>query len=317
MVNYLLGALGIVVSVGLFLVGYRQTIGARKERMTSANTDLERVLLRRVVLEGFSPTRKEIDRLRDGKSREHRVAVSDILLPVELMNTVYTQIVENDFISPDLRKGIVERISPLFESLDKAEEQEPELAEKTSMSWFLTLMLGVLASALGALTSVLPQFRSIALGKKEALELVAITGGVSLVIIATYLLFNRLREEQEEGPPRASGIKAILEFERSIASAIRKTGLLVARAPLQSGYDFEVVTKTGDKVLVEAKAWTRAVPIVQVRHVVRRLGDLVAKESAKEALLVVREPLELPRDVVGDAPVRILSFREMRNYFAR
>ena len=39
-----------------------------------------------------------------------------------------------------------------------------------------------------------------------------------------------------------------LSVEESNASAIRKTGLLMLRASIQSGYDFEVITKTGDKV---------------------------------------------------------------------
>jgi hypothetical protein len=79
-----------------FLVGYRQTVGARRERVGSANLDLSRILLRRVVLEGFCPTSDDIERLRDGKSREFRVAAPDLLSSAELMNTVYTHVFEND-----------------------------------------------------------------------------------------------------------------------------------------------------------------------------------------------------------------------------
>jgi hypothetical protein len=313
MVNYLLGTLGIVVSVASFLIVYRQTIGARRERVASANADLSRILLRRVVLESFSPTHEEIDRLRDGKSREYRVATSNILMPVELMNVVYTQVVENDFISPDLRKEIVGRISPLFEKLNKAEEQEPEPAKG---AFFVPALLAISSSALGAAIAVLPRFRSTALGSKSAIELVVFTGGASFAIIVTFLLFKRLRDEQEETPPRNTMLRSALEFESAVASTIRKIGLPVVRAPIQSGYDFQVVTKTGTKVLVETKAWAGRVPISLVLSVVGRLSGLVAKEGAKEALLVVRRPLDLPTGIVGDAPVRILSLREMRNYFA-
>ena len=69
-------------------------------------------------------------------------------------------------------------------------------------------------------------------------------------------------------------------------------------------------------MLVEAKAWPRSAPAVIVKHVIERLGRLVQKEGAKEALLIVREPIEVPADIVGDAPVRILSFREMRSYLS-
>ena len=39
--NYALGSLGIIVSIILFLIGYRQTVGAKKERISSANTEIE------------------------------------------------------------------------------------------------------------------------------------------------------------------------------------------------------------------------------------------------------------------------------------
>jgi hypothetical protein len=275
MVNYLFGIVGIAVSVILFFVGYRQTIGARKERMEAANTELGRVLLRRVVLEGFSPGRIEIDRLRDGTSREYRVAVSDILLPVELMNTVYTKIIENDFISPDLRKGILDKFNPLCDRLSREEDQEPDLGEDKSVSSVLPVAFGLLTSLLGAAVAVLPQLRTIALDRKHAIELVLTIGAVSFTIIVSYLLFNRLRDQQEENPSRNPALEGY-EFEREVASTIRKTGLSVRSAPIQAGYDFEIVTKSGEKVLIEAKAWAKRTPTVYVRHLVQRLSDLVA-----------------------------------------
>jgi hypothetical protein len=48
--------LGAAVSVGLFLIGYRQTVGARRERAKAASVELERTLLKRVLLEGYDPS---------------------------------------------------------------------------------------------------------------------------------------------------------------------------------------------------------------------------------------------------------------------
>ena len=312
--SYLLGALGIAVSVALFLAGYRQTIGARKERIASANADLERVLSRRVILEAFLPSRSDIDRLRDGKSREYRVSLSDMLLPVELMNTVYTRLVENDFISHDLRKKTIDEIHPLFERLSISEEQEPERVEESFARSALPILLALMTSLLGAIVAVLPQLRSIASNRKAVVDLVLVAG-TSFAIIAAYLLFHRLRDEEQESLPRSSGLRAALEFEINVFRAIKKTGLSVVRAPVQSGYDLQVTTKTGAKVLVEIKAWARRVPTMMIRQLIERLAALVAKEGALEALIVVREPLILPRDIIGDSPIRILSFRELRHYF--
>ncbi len=46
-----LSVFGIAISIALFIVGYRKTVGARNERVLAANRDLERVVLRRMVLE--------------------------------------------------------------------------------------------------------------------------------------------------------------------------------------------------------------------------------------------------------------------------
>ena len=49
MSDYFLGVLGIVISVGLFFLGYRQTVGAKKERIINANGEVEKILVRRVA----------------------------------------------------------------------------------------------------------------------------------------------------------------------------------------------------------------------------------------------------------------------------
>ena len=62
MSEYLLGIAGIAISVGLFFVGYRQTIGAKKERIRSANDETEKILVRRIVLEEYTPRVEDIAR---------------------------------------------------------------------------------------------------------------------------------------------------------------------------------------------------------------------------------------------------------------
>ena len=100
-----------------------------------------------------------------------------------------------------------------------------------------------------------------------------------------------------------------------------RNGILYCKGgqdPVQSGYDSQVVTRTGRKILVETKGWATRVPTGLVKDVVARLSELVAKENATEAVLVVREPLDLPfAEISRDVPVKILSLREARNYFAQ
>ena len=120
---------GVGVSVFLFLIGYRQTIGARKEREFSANSDLERIVLRRIVLDNNIPQRTDLLRLINGKSIDHRVRHSDLLSVSQLLNVVYTRIVESDLIDSTRRQNILDLISPVLVRLEEIPVQENELNE--------------------------------------------------------------------------------------------------------------------------------------------------------------------------------------------
>ena len=100
--EYILGIAGIAVSVGLFFLGYRQTIGARKERTRSANEEIEKILVRRIVLEEYAPRVEDIARLIDGKARDFHVRPMDLLSEGQLLNNIFTRVVETDFIPREL-----------------------------------------------------------------------------------------------------------------------------------------------------------------------------------------------------------------------
>ena len=79
MENYIFGTLGILVSVTLFLIGYCQTIGAKKERNRSANIDIEKILVRRIILETYEPSLDDLSRLIEGKARDFRVRSRELM----------------------------------------------------------------------------------------------------------------------------------------------------------------------------------------------------------------------------------------------
>ena len=103
-INIVLAVLGTTVSIFLFLVAHRQTVGARQERVRSANHEIEKLLVRRVVLEDFSPTQEEITRLIDTKARDFRIRPTDLLSDIQIMNNIYTRIVESDFLLHEQRQ---------------------------------------------------------------------------------------------------------------------------------------------------------------------------------------------------------------------
>jgi len=81
---YLQIIISAVISVFLFILGYRQTIGAKKERIKVANKNIENTLLRRLIFENFTPSIKGITKLTEGKARDHRVKHKDLLNPTQV-----------------------------------------------------------------------------------------------------------------------------------------------------------------------------------------------------------------------------------------
>ncbi len=91
--QYLLSpGIGVLVSLVLFWLGYRRTVGAKQERSRAANAEFERTVLSRVVHESYSPTLAELEVLAEGFAREHNVRDADIESPSEVLISVYTSV---------------------------------------------------------------------------------------------------------------------------------------------------------------------------------------------------------------------------------
>lgn len=162
-------ALGIVVSIALFLVGYRQTIGARKERALAANVSLQRALLRRLVLEDYRPSTADMVRLIDGKAREFRVSQTDLLQPEQVLITLFTEVFDSDLISPPQRRDLEQTLRVSLEDYRKAAvEEKTMLTGQTAPgddadSLRYVAALTIATALVGTIASLLPQVIAVSL----------------------------------------------------------------------------------------------------------------------------------------------------------
>lgn len=320
MANYLLTLLSIFVSVGLFLFGYRQTIGARRERARTANTDLEKVLLKRIVLEMYQPSAKDLTRLINGKARDHRVRPRDLLSEVELLEVMFTRIIESDFIAPDQRSEILERLSPILVKAEEAPVEEIRVAELPSARRQLysrtaiTMTMAVFATFVGVLVAVLPRWSETT---SFLTPYVFITFTGSLIIIFLISVTYRLRESQEE-TSSSKAIQSVISarnFEREVGRTLKKMGAKSELAGPSSGFDFMAMID-GKKILIEVKSWPHRVPMAMFRQLVARLSQAIEATGADEAIVVTKTPVEFPANLIEDTRIRIMPLEELRNYIA-
>lgn len=313
---YILTFVGIAVAVALYYLGYRQTIGARKEKIRAANSEIEKTLLKRVVLESYQPSVQELSRLIETKARDYSLRSTDLHSEVQVLNTLFTRIIETDFISPDKRGEILERITPVFTQAEEKPVEETTMAELASVErrqkvrMSLSLFMAVIASLLGAFTA----FSYRLLGSQEImLSAVLVTVGASFVVIIFIWYIYRFRESQEEVASSSSNLRSALSFEGEVVRVLEKTGAKSFLAKAGSNYDFRTELR-GKKILIEVKVWSRRMPLGMLRSLIARLDDALAAEQADEAIIVTKAPVGFPPQALEGTKIRLMTLNELRNY---
>lgn len=307
--------------MGLFLIGYRQTIGARKERTRSTNLEVEKILLRRLVLESWLPDKASVMRLIEGKARDYRVSLDPVTSADEALGTIFTRVFESDFITPEQRKEILTRLAPVLEESKQSEMEQIarfDLGDERMVRWHEPVaLLAAAASTLGATATLAAKYlRSADQGFKAMSGAVAAAFVLSILVVAALAVFIRFKEPREEGadktrPPRVG------ELTREVAKVVGQYAAQWSGPEPDRGYDFAVSTKE-KKILIEVKPWRGIIPSFLFRRAADRLRQALTSEGADEAIIVTRDPVRLPRGMadVGASNIKIMTAKEMRKYLA-
>jgi hypothetical protein len=201
-VSTLLGVAGVVLTVLFFVVGYRQTIGARKERARAANKAAVDTIFRRLTLEDkFDINQFAINRLLSGWALESRVRLGDMLSIDQIYSLLLCRSVESDYLSAEQRIAVLGRLDEFFK---ETQEKSIAIISSRKESWDETGWLAIASASAAMITS---SVAALALfNESKALEhvingtdknllimFVAIASGVVLTafVLAT---FTRLRE---------------------------------------------------------------------------------------------------------------------------
>ncbi|EJL6724584.1 hypothetical protein NMS00_001871 [Vibrio alginolyticus] len=318
MEGYIQTGLGILVSLILFVVGYRQTIGAKKERAKNANSSILRAVMRRMVLEDYVPIYKDISRIVEGKAREFQVSSNDLLSEEQVLNSLFTEVFDSDLISPTQRTEIETRISSV---LNEA-EQEPSKAtisefqqlkfEKQSKKESLTAM-ALSASVLGALTSAMYSFFETGAFESDLL-LSSIGVLIGSVAVITALTTYRRSKEVDTVSSRATAVITASKLESDISKILEKNNMKFSIEPNLGRFrpDF-LVNLNGKRVALEAKSWSRPVPFHLLRKTMDYLEMLVSTDKVDSAILVTQKKDTIPKAIIENEKITVTSVGELSN----
>ncbi|MFA1576521.1 restriction endonuclease [Vibrio cyclitrophicus] len=319
MEGYIQTAIGIAVSLVLFWLSYRQTIGAKKERTQNANKSMHRAIMRRMVLEEYSPKYKDLTRVREGKAREFNTSHNDMLSEEQVLNAIYTEVFDSDLISPSQRTEIEGRLETLFAQIEsrrnKATIDDYRLLKDsdTRKKQSLIAMSGSV-SAVGAVASILFTYlRDPSAIDVQNLQWLFSGLGVFFLSLAmiTYLAFIRKEKDSVAVPARSKAMLNSLNFEIEVAKAIEKSGIQYTTEPKIGNFrpDF-VLSMNNQKIAVEAKAWEDTVPLSLQAHVIRKLEAMAEQQELDSVLLVTKKPQPSRGLTIENSKVSVVSFNE-------
>lgn len=322
MEQYLPTFVGVAVSVVLSVVGYRQTIGAKKERIRAANSDLERIVLRCIMLDRDLPEESDISRLIKGKSIDHRVRPSDLISVTQLLNVVYTRIVESDLIDSVRRQEILSSITPILVASENRPILEGDFEEldrsdlRRNKARVLVLTMGIVLSIIGGLISVVIGDPSLLDDSSTLAEDIVFPALSSLAAISAVYIAMRLRSFQEETVNGAGELSSYVAFEDQVRKTLTRLGELEGHA--SSGDDFDFLIRRGDRrFVIEAKTWSTPVPVPVILSTIKRLQKAAQSFGADEAIIVTLGSAHGRHEIAEKESIRMFTLKELKKYLGR
>ncbi|MDW1798981.1 restriction endonuclease [Vibrio sp. Vb2201] len=323
MEGYLQMSIGIIVSIVLFWLSYRQTIGAKKERTKNANKSMHRAVLRRMVLEEYSPNYKELVRVREGKAREFNTSPNDMLSEEQVLNSIYTEVFDSDLISPSQRVVIEARLDSVFAQFESRRrkttlEEYKYITASNKKRRDLVIGIATIASALGALTSILYSY--IESSKSNSVEFSAewIVSGLSVFALSIAMIYlsslaKKIKEEPSTLETRGAAVIASNSFEMEVARALEKSGISYRSEPKVGHFrpDF-LVTLNGENIAIETRSWSNLVPLNSMRKTLRMLESMTHHENIDSAILVTKKSVPAKGLYSESSSINVLDMNQFQ-----
>jgi hypothetical protein len=312
---YLQTGLGILVSVVLFLVGYRQTIGARKERAKAANAALVRALTRRLVLESYSPRAPDLARLIEGKALDYQVRVNDLLTVEQLLSMVYAGIFDSELIATANRTEIEVRLAAVYEDLAKSSDSaggEAAVPRTSSSPRYATATLALTTALIGAAVVVLPELLS-----GDFLDPKLIRGGAAALVTSLVVIFaiEIIRRAKDSGDALITFIAetSLDSIDDRVERLLKRMKLRYERRVRLTNFqrpDFLVALGKRRLVMI-TRSW-RLAPVRTLQEAVASASKMLEPAEAGEALIVVEDGQAIPTEV-HKPNVTVVPFSQLRS----
>lgn len=310
-----LGALGVVLTVVFFAIGYRQTIGARKERARAANKGITDAFLRRIALDPeFIMDRTAIEKLLGGWAIDSRIRSIDMMSASDLEKVVLSRVIESDYIVANQRQEIIQRLERCFQHTDQKEKPSKIAPARFRIRPETTLGAISAIAGLGVSLTVIPIFaKNTAETLSDSSLFFEVAGAtVSVAVTALVLtLYTRARDSLKSTSDLSSErLIAAPTFETKIFSELSRIFPVSSIKPGRL-FDFEI-NNEGDRILVETLSNLARMPRGLAMRMAERLKKEAVKEQAKAFLIIGdKQYPDLPTMGLSFDPVRVVLIKDL------
>ncbi len=308
---------GILITILIYLISRKKTIGAKDERAMIANHDVISTILKRIVLENSYYKENEIEYLLQSKSREHRIKQEALLNVEEIVSELYSNIIQNDFINANNRKNIIQNLRRTYGNINEIEENiiddyksEIKVKKNKYAETVIALTSSVVATAIIATTIEIMQSinSTFSINNQFIITSVFIIGLITIVFISYFFRLGRSIE-----PKPMQTIASGIEFEKNIHNMFKK--LKIDFKEIYKGhYDFEIIFK-GNKILIEVKNTLVRIPHTTIRKIIKRIEYEIGENNANLGYIVSNERIPQSYRKLETDLVKIIDKNEFENLF--
>lgn len=300
--------LGLVLTILFFVIGYRQTIGARKERARAANKRIVDVLFRRLTHEeSFGLSATIVEKVLDGWALDARIRSSDMLSPEEIEALLLARVLDNDYVAAEQRKSIVGRIQGIFKeepTISLSPDESAGLAKRQVERGILAIGSGIAAMAISLGTATI--FTDATIFKETNFEaiLVPLAAVVALTAVAM-TLYSSLRDNSRSLRQDYNGASPAATFERAFfRSAKRYVPTLAPSRFPQLDFTF---TDGGAAYGVETRYNVNRLGKARLKNLADMLRQTAANLGLEKVYLVSGVPPDAEAAEIGGGKVEIVS----------
>lgn len=317
---YILGTvLGSLVGIWSSVIIYRRTVGVYRTKVENANKELTKLLLRRIVNEKYQPELSDISRIIEAKCREFKIKSKDLYSEIEILNTIYTEVSETDFLTKRQRGPILGKLAQIFlESEEKIEERKEEIVRRFTLPRSAVVMFTGFFATLTVVIAILSISSTFVKGTPFAYILTSIFAiFITISALSIIIIIDRFQELKRK-PSEERAMKYVRHFENNVGKILSEFGVVEHEKRL-IGFvaDFLLTLDNGKREVIETKYWKKAPSYGAVYNTTKTLRNLISRGKADEAIIVTPKRISIDHYIKKIPNIKVIPIGELQKYLTQ